>query len=96
MHPRSTRVQAAQDLRSWMLDDIESNYFSNNLMELQVRKSVAPHQEITQENNFNKVSFLARWVTLLPYAQSRTLLLTSLSVMCTELGLHFFVAHNVV
>ena len=85
LHPRSTRVQAAQDLRSRMLDDIESNHFSNNLAELQVRKSEVRHQETTQENKFNKVSFFAHWVAPLSYAQGRTSLLTSLSFMCTGL-----------
>ena len=34
--------QAAQDLRSWILDVIESNSFSNKLAELQIRDAVSP------------------------------------------------------
>ena len=55
-----------------MIDVIECN-FSNNLAELQVQKFEACHQEMTQENQFNKVSSFAHRVVLLSYAQGRTL-----------------------
>ena len=79
--------------RSGLLDIIDSNS-SLTRAELQVQKSEGRHQKITQENKLNRVSSLPHSVVLFLYAQGRTSLLTSVSIMCT--GSHLVYVHKVV